>query len=168
MMRYNLLSLVVGIGLAISSCGFTPVYKNTRSGGPVGQALAGIEIAPAPDRTAQLVRNELLLLMKWRNGQEASHLLEMSFQEQQIDLAIQLDDSVTRRNLILRTTYTLKTMRDRKVSFNGEGRAFAAYNRVPSEYANLVAERDARERAAKDLAYQIRTRLAAHFASEKN
>ena len=148
----------------LAACGFTPVYQQTDDGSTVAKALADLEIAPATTRTAQLVRNALLQSLA-TPSEDGAFRLEMSFDEQQVDLAIQLDDSVTRRNLILRTSFVLRDTASNNVAFQGRGRSFAAYNLVESDYANLIAERDARQRAAKDLAYQIRTRLLTHFAT---
>ncbi len=148
----------------LSACGFSPVYQDAGNKGTVAKALADVEIAPATSRTAQLVRNALLQSLA-TPSQDGAFRLEMNFDEQQVDLAIQLDDSVTRRNLILRGSFVLRDTGNNKVAFQGHGRSYAAYNLVQSDYANLIAERDARQRAARDLAYQIRTRLLTHFAT---
>ena len=160
-------SLVVfGFVLALAGCGFKPMYSNDKDGGEVGVGLSQVEVAAPVGRTEQIVRNELLLLLGIGGRQDKKFRLVNKFNERQVDLAIQLDDSVTRKNLILWYDFSLFDNATGKEVFTGAGRSYAAYNLVQSDYANLIAEKDARERASKEVAYQIRTRLATYFSSK--
>ena len=46
---------------------------------------------------------------------------------------------------------------------SGDVTALSAYNVASSPYATVVAERDANDRAANDVAERIRTELALYF-----
>ncbi len=162
----HILAIVLFVGLT-TACGFQPLYQGSSGDGPVGTGLSQVAIVEPRDRTAQIVYIELLQLLEVSGRGDKIYQLHTSYTEQQLDLAIQLDDSVTRRNLILRTKFRLEENATGKTIFEAAGRSYAAYNLVQSDYANLIAERDARDRAAKELAYQIRTRLATYFASRK-
>ncbi len=45
--------------------------------------------------------------------------------------------------------------------------SLVSYNLVRADYANLVSERDARARAARDLAEQLRIRLGNYFTQQR-
>ena len=79
------------------------------------------------------------------------------------DVAVQQDTSVTRKNLVISSTYLLQELASGEVLFESKATAIAAYNRVGSEFANIIAERDARERASTQVAEQIRTEIAVFF-----
>jgi LPS-assembly lipoprotein len=161
------LLVVFVFAAALAGCGFKPMYSNDQGGGEVGVGLGQVKIAAPTNRTAQIVHNELLLLLEIGGRQDKKYRLVNKFDERLISLAIQLDDSVTRKNLILRYDFSLIENISGKQVFRGAGRSYAAYNLVQSDYANLIAEKDARERAAKEVAYQIRTRLATYFSGKK-
>jgi len=70
---------------------------------------------------------------------------------------------VTRFNLLLDADYTLYRLNDRKPLLKGRLRSVSSYNVVVSEYANLAAEQDAENRAARQLALDLVDRLASYF-----
>ena len=74
------------------------------------------------------------------------------------------DDSISRFNLRSTAKFRLTDTRTDQVVFRGRVRSIAAYNTVRSDYANLIAERDARQRSADNLAHEIKTRLAIYFS----
>jgi len=83
------------------------------------------------------------------------------------DVAIQQDTDVTRKNLVLTSTYRLTDIETGELIFDSKAIAIVAYNRVGSEFANIIAERDARERAARQAALEIRSALAVFFQRRK-
>lgn len=158
--------VVLFFAVTLVGCGFKPMYSSEKGGGEIGVGLSQVEVAAPIGRTDQIVHNELLRLLEIGGRQDKKFRLVNKFDERQVDLAIQLDDSVTRKNLILWYDFVLFDNAGGKEVFKGAGRSYAAYNLVQSDYANLIAEKDARERAAKEVAYQIRTRLATYFSGK--
>jgi len=57
----------------------------------------------------------------------------------------------------------LTRLQDQKILFEESVRTISAYNVVQSEFATLSAERDAEDRAARDMGREISTRLAIFF-----
>ena len=64
--------------------------------------------------------------------------------------------------LIITASFTLKDLTDGPGD-SGSAEAISSYNIVDSDYANLIAERDARSRAVQGLSNDIRRQLAIWF-----
>ena len=155
------------LALTVAGCGFQPVYKGGARGGTVPQ-MAAISVAPIDDRLGQVVRNHLLDLLTPK-GAPARPLyrLEVKLRETKDGLALEQDESVTRFNLTLHAAFEMNDLRtDRKI-LEGATRAIAAYNVVRSDYANLIAERDARSRSSKEVAQEIKARIAVYFRRQE-
>ena len=60
----------------------------------------------------------------------------------------------------LQARYRLLRIATGQPLLEGETNALAAYNVIRSDYANLIAERDARARAAQDIGDAIGLRVA--------
>lgn len=158
---------LLGGGLALPgalvACGFQPLYAPRDGQGGIAD-LAFVKIASIADRSGQLVRNELLeLLNPHRLDVRPVYLLLVDLNESKEGLGFQNDDSITRYNLRLGGSFRLRDERVGEVVLDGRTRATAAYNVVQSDYANLIAEKDARNRAARIIARDIATRVAIYF-----
>jgi LPS-assembly lipoprotein len=86
---------------------------------------------------------------------------------QRVDSAIVNTDTgrADAATIITEVTYTLKSLADDKVVTSGKAVASASYDRNPQRFATLRAARDAEIRLARQLAEQIRIRLASTLAS---
>jgi LPS-assembly lipoprotein len=73
-------------------------------------------------------------------------------------------DEVTRNNLNLVISYRLQEYRTGAPIWSGSVNSLVSYNLVRADYANLVSERDARARAARDGAEQLRISLGNFFS----
>lgn len=154
----------VALALAPAACGFQPLYRQGSGADSVPQ-MAAVEIAPAPDRATQIVRNHLLDRLSPR-GQSAEplYVLSLRVQEAQSAVLITREETVTRYNLNLSASFALHDKRSGAVVHSGSATSLAAYNVLRADFANLVAEDDARARAAREVSEQIRTRLAIYFS----
>ena len=90
------------------------------------------------------------------------YVLSVKLNEGIQDLAQRKDASATRSNLVIDATYILSSSdRQHPLRIQGEVTSINSYDRVASEYATLAAEEDARDRALRTIADEIRTRIAA-------
>jgi len=78
-------------------------------------------------------------------------------------LLIEDDDEITRFNLTLDVTYTLRRAGSKTTLIKDDARTIAAFNATASQYATLVSEREVQARAAEDVADKITRRLAAAY-----
>ena len=155
-------SLIALAGFA-AACGFEPLHSS--SGGAVPAVLSSVEIAPIPNRLGQVVRNYLLdNLTPLGEPVVAKYKFIVSLNVAKEPLAIARDDCVTRFNVSLQADYHLVHVASGKSVFHGAARSIAAYNLVSSDYANVVAERDAELRAAREISDEIKTRLSVYLA----
>lgn len=162
--------LALAAALGLTACGFTPLYGEKASGGFARTALQDVAVAPAGlDRTEQLLRNALIRRLT-PQGQPASptYRLEYTTSDTLGDLLVQQNAEVLRRNYQLTARYTLRHVADGEVLFQGSETRSASLNRLDSEYANVIAERDARARAAASLADAIAQRLAVVLATAES
>jgi len=159
----GLLALVCG--LALSGCGFRPLYGEDEAGSSTFDSLETIQIAALPDRTGQQLHNLLRDRINPR-GQpnRPEFVLRIRLTEKTERLAIAQDETATRANLRLRANFTLTKVKSNEVVMKGKSNSANSYNIVDSQYATYVSRNDARDRALRELSEDIRLRLATFFA----
>jgi len=150
----------------VAACGFQPLYGSGQGvlSGAVVEDLAAVRITAISDRVGQIVRNDLLdRLNPFGEPTSPRFSLGVKLEEAKEGLAIQVDNMVTRFNLTLTANYFLTDAKTGAMLTTGSVRATAAYNVLRSDFANVIGERDARQRAAREIADKLNTRLAVFF-----
>jgi LPS-assembly lipoprotein len=170
-------SVVVLVATLVGACGFRPLYGRHGAGTlPAEQYLARIEIKQIDSRIGQQLRNNLLsrLSPKGSSGQPL-YSLSINISESISSLGVKKSAVVTRGNLRVSAQYTMVKLHfneentdptgvDLTTSLtNGTVLATSSYDIPQAQYAALAALKDARTRAVKELADDIRTRLAVYF-----
>ncbi len=155
------------IALALSACGFQPLY-GVGNGGNVatapGARLASIYVEPIAERVGYQLRNELVDLFRAQTQSEgAAYRLKLVLRERKGGEALQNDASITRYNYTLIARYELTPAGATTPVRTGEVSALSAFNVATSPFATVIAERDASDRAANDIAERLRTELAVYF-----
>jgi LPS-assembly lipoprotein len=161
---------IVGL-VFLGGCGFHPLYL---SGGKApGEAsvraeLANVAVAPIPDRVGQLVRNDLVFLMApTADAQTAAYRLDVRLTERISELAVESTGFATRANLRLSAAFALVDLGTGKAVMSSRARAISSYNIVDASFSTLTAQNAARERAARRIAEDIRSRISAYFAGRE-
>ncbi|WP_075214201.1 LPS assembly lipoprotein LptE [Mongoliimonas terrestris] len=164
-------AILLGLAVAVSGCQVRPLYAPTATGAgadsTVVAELSAIGIEPLRDRLGQSLVNELIFAL--RGGAaltDPRYRLRLIVTSRKSELAIQEFEDVPTANLIAVTaSYTLTETRTGRVVTTGTTYTTASYDFSSQRFANLRAERDAEDRAAKAAAEDIRTRLAAVLAT---
>ncbi|MFT5511371.1 MAG: LPS-assembly lipoprotein [Hyphomicrobiaceae bacterium] len=157
------------IGFGLSACGFRPLYASGADGLGPGDAMAGIFVESIPERVGYQLRNHLLnRLGATGRSDGATYRLKISLREQKLGVAIRPNASITRYNYTLQARYDLIPTDAGQAIKSGNISALAAYNVATSPYATVVAEQDASNRAAGDIAERLRVELAVFFAEESS
>jgi LPS-assembly lipoprotein len=161
---YSRRALLV-LPLALAACGFQPLYGERTRGGPGSvEALGQIAVGAIPDRLGQILRNNLVdRLTPAGEPDRPRYRLAVALIVSKEGLAITKDESITRFNLRINASFVLYDAQSNAEVTRGVSRTIAAYNVVTSQFATLVAEKDAESRAARELSDDIRTRLAVFF-----
>ncbi len=155
------LVLLVGLG----GCGFQPLYGQAK-GSPVATVddLALIRIKPLIDRTGQQMHNLLRDRLNPR-GQPTRHayVLTVTVNESTRELGVEIDETATRSNLSLSASFSLTLASSGQVLTFGTSVSVNSYNILSNEFATFSAEQDARERGLREIADDIKVRLAIFF-----
>lgn len=159
---YALLCAVLLTGL-LAGCGFRPLYRQDSNSASVPQ-FAQISIAQPEDRVEQQLRNTLLDLLTPRGAPDRPlYQLDYRVNETVGSVFVTRSEEITRNNLQLSVTYYLRDYQSGNILFSASASSQASYNVTQADYANLVSEKNARERALRDVAEQFRLRLGNYF-----
>lgn len=152
---------------SVGGCTLRPLY-----GGPAGEEtardLAAITVDVPKSRLGAVLRDALIRELGASGlAAEARYALRLQLERQRNALLVQLDDSITRYELILTARYDLVDLTEDRVLLRTASQRVASFNVVRQPYADFAAERDAEERAAIELARAVRNRLALFFAGQQ-
>lgn len=151
-------SLCFALLCGLSACGFTPMYGASDSSheSAAATSLAQVEIATIPDRSGQVLRNDLLDRF-YTQGYPSTPLYKLIVDtptELRVDLDITKSSEATRSQLRLTSKMTLQDNKG-TVLATRDLFAIASFNVLQSEFATRVTEENARQNAIHDLARQI-------------
>ena len=133
---------------------------------PVAAELESIAVERIADRQGQILRNELTSLLNPSGAtvQDKRYTLRVNTKETVDTFAVERSGFATAASVEVIATYTLVEDVSGKAVFGGRSRGFTNYNILQNDYSTYVAAGDARNRAVTQVAYDIRNRLAVHFA----
>lgn len=171
------LAVVVLLSGSLGACGFRPLYSQQQDVASFAEkSLAQIEIKQIKDRIGQQLRNNLLARLQPKGEPaEPRYSLSITLNESVANLGVKKSAVVTRGNLRVTATYTLLRLRldeeaggknkdeeDNSLT-TGTVISTSSYDIPQAQYTALAAAKDARARAVKELADDIRTRLAVYM-----
>lgn len=158
--------LLAAAGL-LAACQIQPVYAPIGSaavgtGSPMISELASIAIEAQTERVSQALVNELIFQLRGGGALVApKYKLHLILTERISDLAIRAREDVPVARLVsLTVTYTLTEVATGRVMTSDNVYTTNTFDTGSQRYANLRAQRDAEDRAAKAAAADIRLRLS--------
>jgi len=156
--------------VALTACGFHPLYGSSRTAGALQGTFAQIYVEPVYDmsvaNTGYDLRNRVIDTLGASSGAAQYHLkLTLSTTSQGI--ALQNDASITRYNDTVTVTYSLVDTASGKEVTKGTETGLSAYNVVQSPYSTLIAQQDSDRRVAEDIAERIRLDLGVYFDRQR-
>lgn len=163
---------VLGMALIASGCQVRPLYSNAGPvagvSGSVQSKLATIAIAEVGSREAQQVRNNLIFMFNHGAGQpaNAAYTLQLGVSYQDLSLALiqnatnDKSGQPTAGSMRMTGSYTLTRISDGKVVGKGTRLVTADYDAPRQRYAVLRAQRDAVNRAAREVAEALNLSVA--------
>jgi LPS-assembly lipoprotein len=167
-MRYHLAVAGCALLVALSGCGYEPLYAKTDKGS-TGDDLASVNVLTVRDRAGQELHNYLRdeINPAGRPGAAARYELQIDLTESREALAIRTDETATRYNLNQTARFQLRDLETSRIVLTGTSRAAVSYNVLSNDFNNVVSENDARRRGARELADDIRLRLAAYLNARR-
>src|SRR5262249_40594172 len=164
------LSLLLALSPALGACsgGFRPLYGTTASGAGMQERLAQIDYAPIPGRVGQRIRNELIFESTGGGGNALppTHRLEVVVKESVLSTLVTNEGEALGQIYAIQASFRLIDVKskDKKGVLQGTSNARAGYERFQSIYSNVRAREDAENRAARTVADDLKTRLAAYLS----
>jgi LPS-assembly lipoprotein len=164
MKQFVVAAFVFGGALALSGCGFRPLYATGTTPDGMSTYFEQVFVEPIPGRQGVHLRNQLLdALTPQGTPGNAAYRLGIKLDAVKEGLAIQENTQITRYNYALSAKYELRDAVSGEILDKGTARAVAAYNVVDSQFGTQSAERDAQERAAREVGEDVRLRLGLYF-----
>ncbi len=161
--RRAFLGCVFGLPLALSGCGWAPLYADPATG-PADAELRAIRVAPIPERIGQRLAIALRDSLN-PGGNPAGeptpqrYILRTILQTARLDLGVITQGVGTRGRFEVRAAYSLSDIRSGAQLLSGSSHVAESFDILANQYSNVVAEDDARTRAAEELRRDILTQL---------
>ncbi len=158
--------LLVVSPLLAAGCGFQPLHNAaTQAGGPAG-FLSETVVEEQDTRIGQLVRNEILSgYAPSQVGITENYLLVLRPRgRQRVNVRVRSTEA-TRYRYQLNVDFELIDNATGKKVYAGSTFSDVSYDSIEPPVANVQAEINAHERAAREVGNDIRTRLAVYFAN---
>lgn len=161
-------SSVLLLFLCCAGCDFKPLYrKNADIGIPALQELSHVQVGIIPNREGQIYRNQLRQLLTPYGLTTPLYALKVTIAFSAIEFAFLKDETASRLQQKLTTSYTLTDIKTKKVLTQGSFFTAASYNIVTNaDYSTTVAEAQAKEDAILMAAEQLHTLLGLYFARQ--
>lgn len=146
--------------LAMSGCGFTPLYATPG----VSAGLSSVEVVAPQGRVAYLLREDLDdALAHDKNGAPVWRL-DLNLAQTRDPRGLRSDNVAERYELGVTVRYTLTSIATGQVAHTGEVTTAVSYDAADAAYAGIAARQDSQERIAADAARRIQIELAAWMA----
>jgi len=165
--------VVAGVALLLlAGCsageGFRPMYGATASTPGVQEKLAKVEVSTIPSRVGQRIRNELIF-QNTGGGlpEKPEYRLDITIRESLGSTLVTSTGEAQSQIYTLDARFKLVRLRDKSVVFQGSSQGRAEFERFQQIYSNVRARDDAENRAARVVADDIKTRLAAVLSSDR-
>jgi len=154
--------LLLCLALVLTGCGYHPLYgRQGADNASTVDEMALIRIEAIPDRIGQQMYNMLReRLNPYGKPEQAKYALSIALTETRENLFLEKDETATRANLTLKASFILRRLDDNSIVVSGSSRSVGSYDILSSQFASVVSEEDARERTARAISDDIRTRLA--------
>lgn len=145
---------VLGASLAVSACGFNPIYAEPG----VGSSLRRIAVSTQDDRLGYRLREQLEDALAWDRSATPLYRLTTQVEQNRRSLGRRIDDTATRYELTVKAAWTL-TPAAGGTPVTGVETVTTTYAAADQPYAAIAAQQDGEERAAAELARLIRLDL---------
>ncbi len=175
------MALLLAAGTTLAGCQVRPLYGTlnlSNSETPTAAELAAIDIEPidlvggvdsdgSSDDVKRVLYNELTFGFEHGgNSPEKRYRLKIIADVSTMDVGVEkLSDVPASYTLTLNTSFVLTDINTDKTVTTGRSFITTSYDFSSQRFANIRARKDAAQRAAKNVAQDIQTRLAGYFAS---
>jgi LPS-assembly lipoprotein len=138
------------------------MYAASADGSSLSQAMSRVAITTIPGRVGQQVRNELIFQTTGGDAAaEKAYRLDIVLRERMTSQLVDTQGDAESQIYYLDADFQLTENGTQQVILKGQSFGRAAFQRFQTIYANVRANRDAQNRAARTVARDIRSRIEA-------
>ncbi len=145
---------VVLLALAVSACGFTPMYGATEA----GSSLTRIAVSTPDDRLGYRLREQLEDALAFDRTAAPQYRMVVVVEQNRRPLGRRIDDTATRYELTVKGAWTLTPVAGGQ-PMTGVETVTTTYAAADQPYAAIAAQQDGEDRAAAELSRLIRLDL---------
>lgn len=165
--------LSAGLMTGLSACQFRPLYSNDQGAvGYQGASLANLSVDEVETRTGQQVRNHLIFLLSGGAAPvNPTHEVRLRITDTNTVLAAKIKDfqdgvqkGNTAGSVRVTASYEIYDFQKKEVVYRGTRFASASYDQTSQSFSAKRAQRDAENRAARELAEQLRFAIGSDFS----
>jgi LPS-assembly lipoprotein len=157
--RRGLLGFALLAPLTAAGCGWRPLYADAETG-PADAELRAIRVDPIPERVGQRLALALRRALNPEGIPTPTHyVLHTTLSVSRADLGIQSQGLGTRGRVDVTATFALLDLKTGGQLLATSIHTADSFDIVANEYASIVAEEDARTRAAEELRQDIVNKL---------
>ena len=162
--RFAIAAALTG-ALLLGGCGYRPLYGSSADNAGVAATLSSIAIPEPTSRVGQIIRNDLISGMQ--PGGAERYTLNLTPELKTSKAIDKVQPATTREQVNLSVAYELVDRSSGQAVTSGKTFSQASFDVIRQPVADMQAETNATERAAHEVSGDIRTRLAAYFASRQ-
>lgn len=145
---------VITLALAVSACGFTPMYGATEA----GSSLTRIAVSTPDDRLGYRLREQLEDALAFNRSAAPQWRMTVLVDQNRRPLGRRIDDTATRYELTVKGSWTLTPVNGGQ-PMTGVETVTTTYAAADQPYAAIAAQQDGEDRAAAELSRLIRLDL---------
>jgi LPS-assembly lipoprotein len=152
--------------VALSACGFQPVYGTPKGTTPDSRLNAGVKIEPIPGKLGQIFKNHLEDQLSPAGGIPASpaYRLVVKMDYVTVPISVARDGTVSRYNINFNSDYVLYRNADDKPITSGSIGYLTSYNNLTNIYfSTYQSQDDALKRGTLSLAVLYRQRIISYL-----
>jgi LPS-assembly lipoprotein len=164
-MVLRLILLMMAITGLFGCADYRPLYGQNGSGHSVASDLAGVAVEEQGTRVGQIVRNDLLSGLG--NNPSARYTLRLSPVEKIIAVSSFSTRLASRYRYNLVVQYSLINLASGETVTSGRSFSNVSYDNISQPVSDMAAMNNAMERAAHEVAQDLRQRIAANLFSPK-
>jgi len=159
LLRLLTLCCFVGCTVALSACGFAPLYA--QQGLTSSMRQIGIEV---PDtRTGYFLQQDLRNGFGGDDSSPKAYILTVKMNERHFSIGYKVDDTSTKSEVTSVVTYVLTNANTGKVLYKDAFTETVTYDTTSSPLTGVVSQQDAQERIAVAISQKIQINLALYF-----
>jgi LPS-assembly lipoprotein len=158
------------LGLGLGGC-LQPLYGSAEFGGLAAERrLQGVKIEIEGERLAHYLRNELEFNLRGGDPSPATPTHRLAINARQsVSAAIveRLTGAAESATMQIDARYVLYAIGQPKPLTEGDARVVVSYDRSQQRFATIRSARDAEIQGARQMAEQLRTRVAAYLVNPR-